>query len=99
MQNNAKMLGDGSPKPTRFVRDLGEPEDFYNFWVLSETDAKTAVEIAPAKKFVYRPTLADLRIIGTQAAFSLWHNPVLLSLTCFLIGCLAGLILGYTAKP
>lgn len=93
------MLGDGTPKPARFVRDLSEPEDFYNFWVLSETDAKTAVDIAPAKKFIYRPTLSDLRDIILSMAITMKNSRAWFGVTTFLIGCLIGLILGYTAKP
>lgn len=99
MSNNAKMIGSGRRETAKFVRDNQEPEDFYDFWLISETDAKSAVEIAPAEKFIFRPTLSDWLNIGKQSAFSLWHSPVLLSITCLVIGCLFGLILGYHAKP
>lgn len=98
MPNSTKMLGDGMPKPARFVRDLSEPEDFHNFWLIAETDTKSA-DVFPAEKFIYRPTLADWRAIILSAATTMKNSRAWFGVTTFLIGCLLGLILGYTAKP
>ena len=95
MSKSAKIVRYGGIE-TRTNGDLkAEPIDID--WWDDDNAPESTSEVAPAHKFVYRPTLSDWGVIGKNAALSLWHNPVILAVTSFAIGCLAGLILG--TKP
>ncbi len=97
MSKSAKIVRYGGIE-TRTNGDLkSEPIDID--WWDDDNAPESGSDVAPAQKFVYHPTLADWGAIGKNAVFSLWHNPVILAVTSFAIGCLVGLILGYGAKP
>jgi len=97
MSKSAEVVRYGGIE-TRTNGDLkAEPVDID--WWDDDNTSESAGEVAPAQKFVYRPTISDWCVIGKNAVLSLWHNRVLLAITCLTIGCLIGVILGYGSKP
>lgn len=97
MSKNAELTKYGSLETRGNGEIKSQPIDID--WWDDDNAPESSSNVAPAQKFVYRPTLADWGAIGKNAVFSLWHNPVILAVTSFAIGCLVGLILGYGAKP
>ena len=97
MSKNAELTKYGSPETRSNGEIKSQPIDID--WWDEENAPESGSDVAPAQKFVYRPTLADWGLIGKNAVFSLWHNRVFLAITCLTIGCLIGVILGYGAKP